>query len=252
MSTHFFLYPRMARRPGSMLASYLGMLHGTREAMENIRYDYVVRFGCVARIAYVPAKKTINRMNAICNNTDKYKSLTLMRDARLRTVPFSTDPTDLEWPVVGRSSNHIGGSDIRLYLQPMDLEYMELRRPSFFTQYVPRKQEWRVHVANNRILCVLLKVPQRENYNQLLCSHSGWRYVADDECHPDLMHSLTAINAIGLDFGAVDVIQGIDDKIYFLEVNTAPGFTDENYTLKQYAKEIALMTEWTIPERNGN
>ncbi len=247
MSTHFFLYPNMARRPGSLLGTYLGMPHGTRDVMENRRYTYVIRFGCTARISHMPSERTINRLEAISRNTNKLQSLEIMREAGIQTVPFSINPNDLIYPVVGRSSNHIGGSDIRLYLQPADLEYMEGSRPSFFTQYIPRQNEWRVHVANHKILCILLKVPQRENYNQLLCSHSGWRYVEISDVPSDLMHSLTVIDTIDLDFGAVDVMQGMDNQIYFLEANTAPGFSDENYTVKQYARELATMTEWQIP-----
>jgi glutathione synthase/RimK-type ligase-like ATP-grasp enzyme len=33
----------------------------------------------------------------------------------------------------------------------------------------------------------------------------------------------SALDAIGLDFGAVDILVGMDNQVYVLEVNTAPG-----------------------------
>jgi glutathione synthase/RimK-type ligase-like ATP-grasp enzyme len=48
---------------------------------------------------------------------------------------------------------------------------------------------------------------------------------------------LAAVSALGLDFGAVDIIWNErEDKCYVLEVNTAPGL--QGSTLENYANAI--------------
>jgi D-alanine-D-alanine ligase-like ATP-grasp enzyme len=47
-------------------------------------------------------------------------------------------------------------------------------------------------------------------------------------------HSISAVNTLGLDFGAVDLIVAKDGRVYVLEVNTAPGI--EGITLEKYVK----------------
>jgi D-alanine-D-alanine ligase-like ATP-grasp enzyme len=45
---------------------------------------------------------------------------------------------------------------------------------------------------------------------------------------PLVTEAQKAVNALGLDFGAVDIIyNGHEDKYYVLEVNTAPGMEGE-------------------------
>jgi glutathione synthase/RimK-type ligase-like ATP-grasp enzyme len=53
---------------------------------------------------------------------------------------------------------------------------------------------------------------------------------------PDIARHEAAINAckaLGLDFGAVDLIQDIKGNYYVLEINTAPGL--EGATVANYA-----------------
>ena len=71
-------------------------------------------------------------------------------------------------------------------------------------------------------------------------NHSnGWIYAREGVVIPDeaITHSIDSINALGLDFGAVDVIVGRDTgAINILEINTAPGL--EGTTLTKYVEAI--------------
>jgi len=68
---------------------------------------------------------------------------------------------------------------------------------------------------------------------------NGWVYCRDN-INPDssvISNSLDAVAALGLDFGAVDVIWNEHhQKAWVLEVNTAPGL--EGTTLTKYVSAI--------------
>jgi glutathione synthase/RimK-type ligase-like ATP-grasp enzyme len=100
-----------------------------------------------------------------------------------------------------------------------------------YVKYVPKVQEYRVHVYMEKVLFVQQKRrvngAQRTANQNLIRSHeNGWVYTIQNIEAPQsvLIESLSAVAALNLDFGAVDCIVGRDDdEAYVLEVNTAPG-----------------------------
>jgi len=115
-----------------------------------------------------------------------------------------------------------------------------------YTKYIKKKKEFRVHVFNNRIIDIQEK---RKSNNvpsvdfRIRNRLGGFVYCRDNITEPDDLRdvALSAISALGLDFGAVDVIWNEkQNKCYALEVNTAPGL--EGTTLTSYVniiKELA-------------
>lgn len=79
-----------------------------------------------------------------------------------------------------------------------------------------------------------------EGHNEYIRSHAnGWIFAREDIVEPKELRSLAleATAALGLDFGAVDIIWNEkEDKCYCLEVNTAPGL--EGQTLISYTNAI--------------
>ena len=68
---------------------------------------------------------------------------------------------------------------------------------------------------------------------------NGWVYCRDDLDVPASVFSdaTSAVAALGLDFGAVDIIWNQNQaRSYVLEVNTAPGL--EGTTLTKYVEAI--------------
>jgi len=55
---------------------------------------------------------------------------------------------------------------------------------------------------------------------------------------------VSAVEILGLDFGAADVLLGDDENTYVLEVNTGPGLADNS--LEVYVQKFAELLE--IPE----
>ena len=103
-----------------------------------------------------------------------------------------------------------------------------------YTKYIKKKVELRMHVVNG----VVIKTAQRKKRsgfehtkNQLLIRSfdNGWVHVVNDvEDFPTdaLRQASLAVQALGLDFGAVDlVIEKDTNNVYILEVNSAPGLS---------------------------
>jgi glutathione synthase/RimK-type ligase-like ATP-grasp enzyme len=118
-----------------------------------------------------------------------------------------------------------------------------------YTKFINKDKEFRIHVFNGEVIDQRQKVPARDGRaitSQYINTHSNG-YVFDFCNAPVDAHeqAIKAVQALGLDFGAVDVVVetirgtggiGISYKAYVLEVNTAPGLTGA--TIQNYANAI--------------
>jgi hypothetical protein len=215
----FFLYHARSAPTGRVLAEALGAEHGTTCPAPT---DVLIRWG--SRVGPDGAhQRRINNVSAIAAASDKLGSLSKLREAGVRVPDFSTDPTELEFPFLGRKRSHARGTDVVLCLQAGDYK----RRPrDYYVQYVPTLREFRVHVVGDEVIRVQgkfldhpeLAVPWIRNH-----AH-GYRFRAPRRRlnRGRLEQAVLAVKALGLDFGAVDLLIGDDGQTYVLEVNTAP------------------------------
>ncbi len=113
-----------------------------------------------------------------------------------------------------------------------------------YTMYVKKKSEWRVHIFRDEIIMLQRKarrldVPDNE-VNWKVRNHANGFIFEHMEVNPPVQvvdEATKAVAALGLDFGAVDVVYNERDKAaYVLEVNCAPGL--EGTTLDRYAEAI--------------
>lgn len=132
--------------------------------------------------------------------------------------------------------NGHSGAGIVLAKKALDLGDAKL-----YTKYIPKRDEFRVHVAFDNIIDVQqkkIKGDHQGNVNhQIRNLAGGYIYAREDIEVPDcvLRAATQAIALCGLDFGAVDIIYNAHaDRAYVLEINTAPGLTGT--TLDNYAK----------------
>jgi D-alanine-D-alanine ligase-like ATP-grasp enzyme len=115
-----------------------------------------------------------------------------------------------------------------------------------YVKYVPKTEEYRVHVFRNKIIDIQRKTLSKEKLQEknIALEDVNWKIRNLDNCfiyqranvNPPqsvLDVSKRVVGLCGLDFGAVDIIVGKkDNKPYVLEVNSAPGLqgtTLENY-----------------------
>ena len=118
-----------------------------------------------------------------------------------------------------------------------------LSKAPLYTQYKKKANEFRVHVMGGTVIDVQEKRKVKDfqgEFNQLIRSHdNGWIFAREDIVEPEDLRplALTAINALGLDFGACDIIYNKhENKCFMLEINTAPGI--EGTTLTNYVNAI--------------
>lgn len=119
-----------------------------------------------------------------------------------------------------------------------------------YTKYKKKRHEYRVHVFQGEVIdtCQKKKLTEANRagaVNTLIRNHStGWVFCRDGvvPCPAREELAIKAIQALGLDFGAVDIIYNEhEDQHYVLEVNTAPGL--EGTTLAKYVKAIAALQQ---------
>jgi hypothetical protein len=116
------------------------------------------------------------------------------------------------------------------------------RQAPLYVKYKKKKNEYRVHVFKGTVLFVQEKrrASERErtaDESLVRSHHNGWNFCRENIelgingniALYDL--AIRAVSAIGLDFGAVDIIYNQrEDQYYVLEINTAPGLQGESLT----------------------
>lgn len=136
--------------------------------------------------------------------------------------------------------NGNSGAGIRL-VEPED----HLTAAPLYVKYVPKKQEYRVHVCGGEAVDVQRKARRKDveddAINWKIRNHDNGFIFARNEgdvTPPDVIaQAVRSVNALGLAFGAVDVIfNEKEQKAYVLEVNTAPGLSGT--TLEGYLKRF--------------
>lgn len=237
--TAFVAYSAASHVTGQNLAHYLGVDHGRSGDLDR-RYDYLIRWGTSGSVRYRPNQEAINSRRAVDRNTNKLWSLRRLDEEGVTVPPFSTDADDLDWPLLGRERQHSQGSDINLILQQRDVTLTE---NDFYVKYIPTKLEYRMHVADGEVFKVHEKRlrHEAENHPYIRNAETGWVFVDPRRREPDHQLAVGAVEAVGLDFGAVDVVRGEDDVEYVLEVNSAPSLDEGN--LRRYGERLAEAIE---------
>jgi glutathione synthase/RimK-type ligase-like ATP-grasp enzyme len=178
------------------------------------------------------------------NKFEFFNMLSKLEDAP-RLVPWTTSyETAVQWwldkkSVVCRSIlNGSGGAGIRIAVP----DETSVTNAKLYTQYIPKKDEYRVHFVNGKIIDYQRKA-LRPDFNKDLVNwkvrnlDGGFIYVRNEVVLPPdvTTQAEKTIKGLGLDFGAIDIIYNDKQKAaYVLEVNTAPGLMGT--TLANYAK----------------
>lgn len=119
----------------------------------------------------------------------------------------------------------------------------ELVPAPLYTEYVPKKFEYRVHVFNGKVIDKQIKRKRKEydgtRDTQIRNKANGYVFCREGITDDVRLESIaiSAVKALGRPYGAVDVIYNEKQDQYFvLEVNSKPGM--QGITLEKYAQAI--------------
>lgn len=212
----------------------------------------VINWGCSKLPPEVMKCRVINHPDAVATAANKLKAFQAMLD-NARIPSFTTDRAVVyEWlrdgfTVVARTIlNGNSGAGIVL-IEPNGKD--EVVDTPLYVKYVPKKQEYRIHVRDGEVVDVQRKARRKDLADDLvnwkIRNHdNGFIFARNDVVCPEDVteQAVAAVKAIGLDFGAVDVIfNDKEKKAYVLEINTAPGLSGT--TLEGYAAAFIKLKE---------
>lgn len=120
----------------------------------------------------------------------------------------------------------------------------ELPVAPLYTKYIPKTEEYRVHVFKDEAFFIQRKARKKEvpdeKVNWKIRNLAGGFIFANQdvdvpkECKEA---AVKAVKSLGLDFGAVDIIWNKRRNIFYvLEINTAPGLAGT--TLEKYSEQF--------------
>lgn len=176
----------------------------------------------------------------VTNAQCKLRTLEAFKEKGISAPKFATtraDAEELVFPVVCRTKlrGHSGDGIVIA-----DLPEQLVNAP-LYTQYVKKKDEYRVHVFRDEAFFIQRKTRKLENENpdwRVRNLEGGFVFVeTGGEAVPDdvVRCAVDAVSSLSLDFGGVDVIWNAkESKAYVLEINTACGL--EERTAKKYAE----------------
>src|SRR6266550_8612194 len=173
-------------------------------------------------------------LNARVNQYDKFSCFKEFRANKV-LCPFTYDaryimdhviPRGEVW--LARKRHHQKGKDI-VVCKTTD----EARRVvaagehDFFSVFIPTDTEYRVWVFQNKALGVYEKQFKGEGeYEGFMRNRRfGFKFEKRDDLrgsHPIEGPCIAAVKALGMDWGAVDIVKGLDGKYYVLEINSMP------------------------------
>jgi len=205
--------------------------------------------------------RILNTPEAVNRASNKLTTLRVLDEAGISTPEYTTDLTEAHaWlhdgeRVIERHELR-GSSGAGIRVVSLDDEDTEgtLQRAPLYTKYIPKSAEYRIHIFNGRMLDYVQKkrvASERrdDTYSPYIASmERGWVFTRTDVPESPAAISLAqrAITALGLDFGAVDIIYS-EGRYYVLEVNTAPGLAGN--TLIKYGNALRrLMGVGDLPE----
>lgn len=183
----------------------------------------------------------LNAPEAVRLASHKKQALYTMQEANV-PVPALYEPREAitavhHTPLVGRPSYHRKGRHFYLCRTPLEVSYAIQRGATHFLEYIEGAREFRVHVVNGKSIKISEKLGGGVTRN----FEAGARfYYPHDFHHKKSVRNAAkgAVAALGLDFGAVDVLWK-DGNFFVLEVNTAPCLTNQNSdTLARYGRAI--------------
>lgn len=247
-------YTRASRPTGRALAEALNLSsHGIRRPLTSP--TILIRWGSrVYPLGY--PEKVFNNATAIRKASDKLTALDILEEQGIPHVPYFRTWEEAKahgGVILGRRRRGMQGRDIVAYPPDETMEVSGFAGPSheWYSIYKQPTREMRLHVVGDEVIRIQGKYhdfPDDERTPYVRNHRNGYRFRAPAlDLHSSRKEwAVKAVKALGLDFGAVDMLLfGEDKECSILEINTAPACSP--LTISAYAEAI----ERKINEHRG-
>jgi glutathione synthase/RimK-type ligase-like ATP-grasp enzyme len=225
------------------------------DQMQDSQYtDILVRWGCTSTFPRDKRNKLLNMAKDIHLVADKKESRELLQNEGV-LVPktyFSVgEVLSARYvlpPLIARPRYHSQGRDTTICETYEDLESFR-NQDYYFSEYIQKEKEFRVHVMYNYILAIAEKVPEdptaicwnRSRSSSTIVNVNWYNWPLG------LMREAFKVSKLlNIDFGGIDFIQK-EDKFYCLECNSAPSLSP--YRQEMYSKGFQYILNYL--ERTG-
>jgi hypothetical protein len=190
-------------------------------------------------VCYGVGQNEVRRvLNANCSRYSKLEQARILREGlgpgalEVFVTPEEAENAVRDDLLFARDFVHSRGRDIKVALEPWQIRPLLQSGSGFFTKHVPSTREFRVWIYRNRHLGTYEKCLRRPgNFKRLGRNYdNGFDFsgIKNNQV-PEALKTIarTAVLTLGLDFGAVDILQATDGRYVVLEVNSAPGVSNE-------------------------
>lgn len=245
-------YSNSARELTRLLSEDFNVL---RIKNENSKYrqrdnHIVINWGNSKKPTWLNGGTMLNDPSSVNKAVNKLDTLMCLLENDIPTVHWTTELeqadkwlNDGNFVVERHIINGSKGDGIRI----VDPNNGIIQECPLYTKHITKAREYRVHVFNGKVIDIQQKKRRQgeDTFQDGLVKNlaNGWVFCRDNITPPPQNINevaIGAINALGLDFGAVDILSK-EGKVYVLEVNTAMGLQGE--TLLNYANAIKEYAE---------
>jgi hypothetical protein len=249
-----YIYPyKMSSTSATLLASALR----TKKVYPDRNFDprgnkVVINWGS-SHIPNWDHGSILNHPRNVAIASNKLSAFQALRDNNILTPPWTTKRCEAKGMLIYGGLLYVrtllcasGGNGIEVITN----RNAEVPSAPLYTGGIKCKREYRVHVFRGNVIDVVAKVKPDGGdtaVDDYIRNHTrGYIFARDSVRIPDEvrqeLHDLAvrSVNALALDFGAVDIIRGLDNSLSVLEVNTAPGITGT--TLEAYVTAITALS----------
>lgn len=231
---------KMGSKSGKELAHGLG----AKRVYPNRRYRYrqghtIINWGNTQLPDWYTeqaGENMLNKPSSVQKACDKLLCLNTLRDSGVPCLEFTEDIMEaIDWDIVyvRNTLNGHSGQGIEV----IDTSVNMLPDAPLYTRAVNSCGEYRIHVFGDKVIDFRKKSRRNEDHaseeqSRVRTHDNGWIFrmggIEITERQKDV--ALRAIKALGLDFGAVDMLKDDDGNDIVIEVNTAVGLTGSTIT----------------------